>query len=470
VGGEEHAFAYDLASTAGMRDLGTLGFDFSQALDVDGGLVVGNSLTSSYQFGDTGQHGFAYDLGSAAPRMRDLGDLGYNWSQARLVAGNRVVGISRRAYLGSAHVFGYDVGATSPAMRDLGNLGGAYIDPGALTGNLLVGRAARAGDQQARGFAYDFGAARPAMTDLGPLGGTLSRTGGDLVAVQGDTIAGTIENAAGSPRAALWTLRRTTAPAFRFSGLHYLVQENVGRALVTVYRAGSTSSAVSVRYATQGVSATAGQDFQGTSGVLRFAAGQARKTFSVAVVDDSKREKPEAVLLALSSPSSGSVLGTPNAAALDLRASDQRVDGWVSTQPFTAYVGNNVLNTTGNHQTRTQKGRRSQTRVFYVRVYNDGNATNTFTIRGTRPRAASVRYDTGRQDSSQWPWNVTRAMRSTAGWRVSLGPQSYQRIRVRITSQKTAPIGSRQVAAVTAGWRGDVTRTDRVRSVVTTVR
>ena len=110
------------------------------------------------------------------------------------------------------------------------------------------------------------------------------------------------------------------------------------------------------------------------------------------------------------------------------------------------------------------------TRTFYVRVYNDGNATNTLPIRGSRPRAGSVRFDTGRPGYLDWTRNVTTAMRSPAGWRVTLGPHRYQRIRIQLTAARSASIGSRQVAAVTATWRGDVTRVDQARSAVSVVR
>ncbi len=463
--GDEHAFAYDLASGSGMRDLGTLGFDFSQGLDVDGQHVVGNSFTSRYRHGDLGKHAFAYDL--AAGRMRDLGDLGYDWSRAALVAGHVAVGVSRRAYGGPLHVFASDLGVRFPLARDLGNLGGQFIVPRAMAGRLLVGRAARAGDEQPRAFAYDFGASRPVLTDLGPLGGPA----GDVVAVRGGTVAGTVVNAAGSPRAAVWSLRRTSAPALRFSGLRYLVREDGRHAVVTVRRAGSAASAVSVRYRATGVDATAGSDFTARAGTLRFAAGQTRATFSVPVRDDAAGERPETVLLTLRSPSGGAVLGTPNAAALVIRASDQRPDAWVSRQPSAGYVGDNVFNATGAGQTSALTARRAQTRSFYVRIYNDGNATDTMTVRGSRSRAgASVRYVTGPTDSTSWTRDVTRAMRSAGGWRVTLAPHRYQRIRVQVTVRRGAAVGSRQPAAVTATWQGDVTRTDRVRGVVTTAR
>ena len=201
------------------------------------------------------------------------------------------------------------------------------------------------------------------------------------------------------------------------------------------------------------------------------AAGQTRATFSVPVRDDATVERPETVLLTLRSPSGGAVLGTPNAAALVIRASDQRPDAWVSRRPSAGYVGDNVFNATGAGQTRTLSARRAQTRSFYVRVYNDGNATDTMTVRGSRSRAgAAIRYATGPPDSTSWTRDVTRAMRSAGGWRVSLAPHRYQRIRVQVTVRRGPVVGSRQPAACPATWQCVVTLPDRVRAVVTTVR
>ena len=221
---------------------------------------------------------------------------------------------------------------------------------------------------------------------------------------------------------------------------------------------------MSVRYRTSSIDAMAGRDFRAVSGTLRFASGQTRRTFSVPVLDDPRRERDEAILLTLTSPSAGAVLGTPNAAALVIRASDQRPDGWVSTRASSGFVGNDVYNSTGRRQTRALTARRTQTRTFHVRIYNDGNATNAFVVRGTAARAGStVRYLDGTTD-------VTRALRSRTGFRLSLAPRAHKAITVRITPTRSAAIGSLKPAALIATWRGDGTRSDTVRAVARVVR
>lgn len=68
--------------------------------------------------------------------------------------------------------------------------------------------------------------------------------------------------------------------------------------------------------------------------------------------------------------------------------------------PPNGTVGNNVYNTPGAHQTRRQNGRRQETRIFHIRVFNDGNAQTGFTLRGTGAgRDASVRYPSAQPTS-----------------------------------------------------------------------
>jgi hypothetical protein len=99
-----------------------------------------------------------------------------------------------------------------------------------------------------------------------------------------------------------------------------------------------------------------------------------------------------------------------------------------------------------------------------VRVYNDGNVTNLVTVRGSAARSGStVRYYTGST-------NLTRAMRSSAGWRVRLRPGAHRQVKVLVRVTRTARIGSLKPALVRSTWTGDGTRTDVVKAVVKVVR
>ena len=359
--GFEHAFAYDLAAGT-MRDLGTLGGTRSYATDVDAGVVVGRSFTADPT---AGNHTFVYDLRATVPGMRDLGDGFPTAVDDRVVVGNYTTAAGR------PHAWAYDLAAAAPARKDLGTLGGATSNANAVDGGVVVGSSQTAGNAS-RAFAYPLRAASPRMQDLGaPIGGTSSaysisgryivgvadragdhqrrafaydlagtRRMADLgqagsndnpgIVVDGNvavgtsylTISGTGIDQQRDGRATSWTLRTTTAPAFTFGTTQYSTRERAPRVKVTVVRAGNRNRAVSVRYATRGLAAAAGKDFRSTSGALRFARGQVRKAFYVKVLNDRRKEKAETIQLTLRSPSSGTILGAPNAAALTIRAND----------------------------------------------------------------------------------------------------------------------------------------------------
>jgi hypothetical protein len=91
-----------------------------------------------------------------------------------------------------------------------------------------------------------------------------------------------------------------------------------GSALITVIRRGVLNRAVRVKYATADGTATAGEDYTATSGVLEFAPGQVFKSFRVPVSRDSVAEGSETVLLSLSDPDKGAILGSPSTATLTI--------------------------------------------------------------------------------------------------------------------------------------------------------
>jgi hypothetical protein len=242
------------------------------------------------------------------------------------------------------------------------------------------------------------------------------------------------------------------------------VHENAGTVQLSVTRTGNTEVAATVDYARTSGTATADSDFTLPPGTLHFAAGETTKTISVSITNDGAREGLETLAISLRNPRAGTVLGSPSATQVRIAASDQRPDGWISTADGSGYVGNNIYNTTGAKQSKQLSARRTQTRTFYVRVYNDGNVKNSITLTGTPPSSGSaVSYLSGTT-------NITRGMRSAAGYRVSLAPGAHKLLKVRIKLLRTAAYGSLKTAKVTGSWNGDGTRRDTVRAVVKVVR
>jgi thermitase len=269
----------------------------------------------------------------------------------------------------------------------------------------------------------------------------------------------------GSPSTSTLTIRNDDAPAVvSFAQPTRTVAENAGAVEVEVTRTGNLRAPATVEYSRTSGSATPGSDFSLAPGTLTFAAGQTTASLTVPIINDSAPETAETAVLSLASRRPDTTVGAVRSTKLTIAASDQQPDAWISTARTSGYVGNDVYNRTGRRQTRKLEARRSQTRTFYVRVYNDGNATNTIGLMGSGAQAGSaVRYFDGGAD-------VTRAMRSAAGWNVRLAPGRHRLVTVQVKILPRAALGSLKPASVSATWTGDGVRTDVARAVVKVVR
>ena len=101
-----------------------------------------------------------------------------------------------------------------------------------------------------------------------------------------------------------------------FSTPVYSVSEGAGSITVSVLRLNGSNGVASVNYATTNGTATAGSDYQATSGTLTFANGETLKTFTVPILEDSLVEGNEffTVLLSNLQPPSAAQLVTASAA------------------------------------------------------------------------------------------------------------------------------------------------------------
>jgi alpha-tubulin suppressor-like RCC1 family protein len=125
-----------------------------------------------------------------------------------------------------------------------------------------------------------------------------------------------------------------------------------------------------------------------------------------------------------------------------------------------SFVGNDVRNTTGRRQTVRTQVTRGVTRVITVRVQNDGNEPDRFTVRGTKAdKRFAVTYRQGTR-------NLTRAV--TRGRFVTpvLQPGASLDLRVTVAPKKAARPGARLTATVTTTSRIDTARRDVVRALI----
>ena len=279
----------------------------------------------------------------------------------------------------------------------------------------------------------------------------------DVAAISGHRDWNATECPGGHLYAQLPTVRTSTVA---FQQASRAVAENIATPQVTVSRSGNTALPATVDYAATSGTASPNSDYTLTPGTLSFAAGQRTKTIPVTINNDTAREGRETIGISLNNAGENTTLGNPASATVTITPSDQQPDALVSTAANSGYLGNNVYNGTGNGQTKTVRARRTNTRTFHVRVYNDGNVKNTISVKGSASKAGSrVRYYAGTS-------NITTAMRSAAGWKAMLQPAGYKQVTVRITVLRGAAIGSQKPATVRGVWVGDGTRTDLARAVV----
>ena len=126
--------------------------------------------------------------------------------------------------------------------------------------------------------------------------------------------------------------RSSESNTVQFGQAGYATAENGRTVTITVTRAGDTSSAATVDFATVDdpalISCSAAHgaalgrcDYTTAGGTLRFAAGETSKSFTVSLVDDAHAEGAETVTLALGN-AVGATLGTPSSAALIINDND----------------------------------------------------------------------------------------------------------------------------------------------------
>jgi hypothetical protein len=96
------------------------------------------------------------------------------------------------------------------------------------------------------------------------------------------------------------------------------VDEDAGKAALTVTRAGANAGAASIAFATTDGSAKAGQDYTAASGTLSFAAGETSKRIEVPINADSVQEGDETFSVSLAN-ASGAALAAPRTATITIQ-------------------------------------------------------------------------------------------------------------------------------------------------------
>jgi Calx-beta domain len=102
------------------------------------------------------------------------------------------------------------------------------------------------------------------------------------------------------------------------------VEEDAGKAVLTVTRTGANAGAASVAFATADGTAKAAKDYTARTGTVMFALGETLKRIEIPVTADTKREGDESYTIALSN-ASGAALAAPRVATVTIHDRTSRV-------------------------------------------------------------------------------------------------------------------------------------------------
>ncbi|GEM_PF-1144583 len=144
-----------------------------------------------------------------------------------------------------------------------------------------------------------------------------------------ETLTATLSNpdnaTLGMPNPATLTLLDDDGPEVAFGATGYSVNEGDGYAVISVTLSYASVQTVTVAYATNNGTATAGNDYILTEGKLTFAPGDQISTFSVPISDDDTLLEPDETLTLVLSDPSRATLGTPITATLTIVENDLNV-------------------------------------------------------------------------------------------------------------------------------------------------
>jgi parallel beta-helix repeat protein len=125
----------------------------------------------------------------------------------------------------------------------------------------------------------------------------------------------------------------------QFSMASIRVIEDVGLLTVTVLRKGGSAGTLTIDYGTVDGTATAGQDYTGTSGTLVFNAGETSKSFQIPILDDEVSEPDEKFTVTFRNPPSLEAVGAPSSLVVTVQ---DRATVPVILQNFVSVAEGNV--------------------------------------------------------------------------------------------------------------------------------
>ncbi|MCG3149753.1 MAG: hypothetical protein PCFJNLEI_03218 [Verrucomicrobiae bacterium] len=170
--------------------------------------------------------------------------------------------------------------------------------------------------------------------------------------------------------------------------------------------------------------------------------------------------------------------GSPHTVTLNGLGTGSQPDGQIAAKNKAKYyLGNNIINLTGDAQEAIQKGKRAKPgkagkpRYFYISVQNDGNTSDSYTVAGptSLPGFASIRYFLGaspKQDLLDITGAVGAGTYTTASLAVGATTGDATLIRVEFIVDSLAVAGS-QSFLVTLTSTSNPAKQDAVKATIT---
>jgi|GEM_PF-798568 len=144
-----------------------------------------------------------------------------------------------------------------------------------------------------------------------------------------------------------------TPPTVQLNQAAFAVAEAASQVDITAILNKPYDQIVTVTYATNNGTATAGSDYTATSGTLTFTPGQTSQTFTIPISNDALDELNETVNLMLSNPISAT-LGTPTSAVLTITDDDAPPVIQFSTSTFTVGEASGLATITATLNTSSE--------------------------------------------------------------------------------------------------------------------
>jgi hypothetical protein len=124
---------------------------------------------------------------------------------------------------------------------------------------------------------------------------------------------------------AIVTIANDDTPRLQFSDSSYSVREDAGSITINVTRTGDLSNAVTVDYVTTDGTARQRSDYTNASGTLRYASGEASKSFIVLIIDNSYIDGSRTINLSLNNLTGIVAQGVPTSASLTIIDNDTTI-------------------------------------------------------------------------------------------------------------------------------------------------